>query len=74
MQDKFPPQAVQVAQERARDERRFDRGGVPERPVVRDDLRRDFLREDRERRDEGRSRERVERADRYCVRYLLIDN
>lgn len=54
LEEKFPPQAVQAAQERAReDPRRFER----ERPV-REDIRRDFLRDDRDRRDERRDRDR----------------
>ncbi|XP_030756351.1 pre-mRNA-splicing factor 38B isoform X1 [Sitophilus oryzae] len=53
LESKFPPQAVQAAQQRAREDRRFER----ERPA-REDLRRDFLRDDRDRRDDRRERER----------------
>ncbi|CAG9773018.1 unnamed protein product [Ceutorhynchus assimilis] len=67
LEQKFPPQAVQVAQERAREDRRFDNRVEREpRPgPVRDDLRRDFLRDDRDRRvDTRRDRNRgVERRD-----------
>ncbi|KAL1509454.1 hypothetical protein ABEB36_004188 [Hypothenemus hampei] len=55
LEDKFPPQAVQAAQERAREDRRQER----ERPV-REDVRRDFLRDDRDRRDRNRYREEPE--------------
>ncbi|XP_066252138.1 pre-mRNA-splicing factor 38B [Euwallacea similis] len=66
LEERFPPQAVQAAQERARDDRRFER----ERPV-REDLRNNFLRDDRDRRDDpapinrrDRNREEHERRDR----------
>ncbi|ENN75786.1 pre-mRNA-splicing factor 38B isoform X1 [Dendroctonus ponderosae] len=52
LEEKFPPQAVQAAQERAREDRRPDR--ATERPPIREDTRRDFLRDDRERREDTR--------------------
>ncbi|XP_050293053.1 pre-mRNA-splicing factor 38B [Anthonomus grandis grandis] len=61
LEQRFPPQAVQVAQERARG---FERDRQP----AREDLRRDFLRDDR-RVDEGRSdtgrNDRRDRDNRY---------